>query len=104
MTIETVLCLNQLSKRFGTVVANDSVSLELKRGEILSLLGENGAGKTTLMNMLFGHYMPDAGDIQVADSQGQLRPLTLGHPQAALHAGIGMVHQHFTLAVKFIRH
>lgn len=65
---------------------------------MLALLGENGAGKTTLMNMLFGHYMPDEGDVDVVDAQGQLVPLTLGHPQAALAAGIGMVHQHFTLA------
>ena len=98
MNNDTVLCLNNLSKRFGTIVANESVSIDLKRGEILSLLGENGAGKTTLMNMLFGHYMPDSGSIQVANVQGELAPLTLGHPQAALNAGIGMVHQHFTLA------
>ena len=98
MINDTVLSLNKLSKRFGTVVANESVTINLKRGEILSLLGENGAGKTTLMNMLFGHYMPDSGSIQVANTQGQLKPLTLGHPQAALDAGIGMVHQHFTLA------
>ena len=98
MNNDTVLSLNRLSKQFGTVVANESVSIDLKRGEILSLLGENGAGKTTLMNMLFGHYMPDSGSIDVADANGQLTPLTLGHPQAALNLGIGMVHQHFTLA------
>ena len=98
MNNDTVLSLNQLSKQFGTVIANESVSIDLKRGEILSLLGENGAGKTTLMNMLFGHYMPDSGSIDVADASGQLTPLTLGHPQAALNIGIGMVHQHFTLA------
>ena len=98
MNNDTVLSLNQLSKQFGTVIANESVSIDLKRGEILSLLGENGAGKTTLMNMLFGHYMPDSGSIDVADASGQLTPLTLGHPQAALNVGIGMVHQHFTLA------
>jgi simple sugar transport system ATP-binding protein len=90
--------LNGLSKRFGAVVANDQVSLTLHRGEVLALLGENGAGKTTLMNMLFGHYLPDSGRIEVADAQGRLQPLSLGHPQAALAAGIGMVHQHFTLA------
>lgn len=93
-----VLSLNNLSKRFGSVVANDEVSIDLYRGEVLSLLGENGAGKTTLMNMLFGHYMPDSGSIDVADKAGEMHPLTLGHPQAALDAGIGMVHQHFTLA------
>ena len=98
MNNDTVLSLNQLSKQFGTVIANESVSIDLKRGEILSLLGENGAGKTTLMNMLFGHYMPDSGSIDVTDASGQLTPLTLGHPQAALNIGIGMVHQHFTLA------
>ena len=92
-----VLSLNALSKRFGTVVANDAVSLDLFEGEVLALLGENGAGKTTLMNMLFGHYLPDAGTIDVA-GEGGLAPLALGHPQAALAAGIGMVHQHFTLA------
>ena len=98
MTQPKVLSLNALSKRFGSVVANDAVSLDLHRGEVLALLGENGAGKTTLMNMLFGHYMPDGGSIDVASPNGDMQPLTLGHPQAALAAGIGMVHQHFTLA------
>lgn len=98
MTPEKVLSLNGLSKRFGSVVANDTVSLDLHRGEVLALLGENGAGKTTLMNMLFGHYMPDAGTVDVADADGRVQPLALGQPQAALAAGIGMVHQHFTLA------
>ena len=95
---DTVLSLNGLSKRFGSVVANDDVHLTLALGEVLALLGENGAGKTTLMNMLFGHYLPDAGMIDVADEAGQMQPIQLGHPQAALAAGIGMVHQHFTLA------
>ncbi len=98
MTAEKVLALKGLSKTFGPVVANNDVSLDLHRGEVLALLGENGAGKTTLMNMLFGHYMPDAGSVEVAEPQGDLRPLQLGHPQAAIAAGIGMVHQHFTLA------
>ncbi|NNE89406.1 MAG: ABC transporter ATP-binding protein [Silicimonas sp.] len=98
MTQQTVLRLNGLSKRFGQVVANDDVSLTLEKGEVLALLGENGAGKTTLMNMLFGHYLPDSGSVEVSDGTGALRPLPLGHPQAALAAGIGMVHQHFTLA------
>lgn len=96
--MKTVLSLNGLSKRFGSVIANNNVNLTLKQGEVLALLGENGAGKTTLMNMLFGHYLPDAGTIDVADETGQLQPLQLGHPQAALASGIGMVHQHFTLA------
>ncbi|MGR3290765.1 MAG: ABC transporter ATP-binding protein [Paracoccaceae bacterium] len=98
MNNHLVLRLNSLTKRFGSVIANDAISIELRRGEVLSLLGENGAGKTTLMNMLFGHYLPDGGSIDVADESGDLRSLTLGHPQAALEAGIGMVHQHFTLA------
>lgn len=93
-----VLSLHKLSKRFGSVVANNAVSLDLMQGEVLALLGENGAGKTTLMNMLFGHYLPDSGSIEVLDEAGTMHPLTLGHPQAALDAGIGMVHQHFTLA------
>ncbi len=98
MTQQKILSLNRLSKRFGTVVANDAVDLDLYKGEVLALLGENGAGKTTLMNMLFGHYLPDSGAIDVAGEDGVLQPLALGHPQAALAAGIGMVHQHFTLA------
>ena len=98
MTKDTVLRLNGLSKRFGSVIANDDVSLTLQKGEVLALLGENGAGKTTLMNMLFGHYLPDAGTVEVADTNGVLHALPLGHPQAALAAGIGMVHQHFALA------
>ncbi|MEX0283232.1 MAG: ABC transporter ATP-binding protein [Paracoccaceae bacterium] len=98
MTDNTVLRLTGLSKRFGSVIANDDVSLTLQKGEVLALLGENGAGKTTLMNMLFGHYLPDAGTVEVADTGGALNALPLGHPQAALAAGIGMVHQHFALA------
>jgi len=98
MTPNKVLSLNGLCKSFGSVIANKDVSLDLNKGEVLALLGENGAGKTTLMNMLFGHYMPDAGSVDVAGPDGTLRPLTLGHPQAALASGIGMVHQHFTLA------
>ncbi len=87
------LRIHGISKRFAGLQANDNVSLELQRGEVLALLGENGAGKTTLMNILFGHYVADAGWIEV---NGQaLRP---GSPAAAIGAGIGMVHQHFTLA------
>src|SRR5690554_5969380 len=93
-----VLRLTGITKRFGDLLANESIDLELASGEVLALLGENGAGKTTLMNILFGHYTADEGQIEVADSEGRLQPLPPGNPAAALAAGIGMVHQHFTLA------
>lgn len=88
-----VLSLEHITKRFGDFAANDDVSLTLRRGELVALLGENGAGKTTLMNILFGHYVPDAGRVLVAGEE-----LPLGRPRAAIAAGVGMVHQHFTLA------
>ncbi|MFN4204047.1 MAG: ABC transporter ATP-binding protein [Tabrizicola sp.] len=90
---EVVLRLDRITKRFGALTANDAVSLTLRRGEVVALLGENGAGKTTLMNILFGHYVADEGTVEVF---GQ--PLPPGTPRAALAAGVGMVHQHFTLA------
>jgi simple sugar transport system ATP-binding protein len=90
---EIVLRLAGITKRFGTLTANDAISFELHRGEIVGLLGENGAGKTTLMNILFGHYVADQGMIEV---EGKALPP--GSPGAAIAAGIGMVHQHFTLA------
>ena len=88
-----VLRLSGITKRFGALVANDEISLELGPGEVLALLGENGAGKSTLVSILFGHYLADAGSIEVF---GQ--PLPPGNPKASLAAGIGMVHQHFALA------
>jgi ABC-type uncharacterized transport system ATPase subunit len=88
-----VLRLASITKRFGPLVANDSISLDLARGEVVALLGENGAGKTTLMNILFGHYVADEGTVEAFG-----KPLPPGDPRAALDAGIGMVHQHFTLA------
>src|SRR5262245_45205165 len=90
---DIVLRLSGITKRFGPLVANDAIGFDLRRGEIIALLGENGAGKTTLMNILFGHYVADAGEIAVFG-----RKLPPGSPRAAIAAGIGMVHQHFTLA------
>src|SRR5690349_9259504 len=93
MTNATVLRLRGITKRFGSLVANDCISLDLQAGEVLALLGENGAGKSTLMSILFGHYVADEGSIEVFGV-----PLPSGNPKAALAAGVGMVHQHFTLA------
>ena len=88
-----VLTIEGVSKRFGSTLANDNISLTLAKGEIIALLGENGAGKTTLMSILFGHYVPDTGRILVDDAE-----LPPGKPRAAIRAGVGMVHQHFSLA------
>ena len=90
---ERVLDIVGVSKRFGDNLANDDISLTLDKGEIVALLGENGAGKTTLMNILFGHYVPDSGTVTVMG-----RHLPPGKPREAIHAGVGMVHQHFSLA------
>jgi len=98
MNSSLALSLKGLSKSFGDVIANENVSLDLYQGEVLALLGENGAGKSTLMNLLFGHYTPDSGRVEIAAGDGSMHPLPLGQPQAAIAAGIGMVHQHFTLA------
>ena len=84
--------MENITKRFGKVTANNAVNLELHEGEILSLLGENGSGKTTLMNMLSGIYFPDEGQIYI---HGQ--PVTIGSPKDAFAHGIGMIHQHFKL-------
>jgi general nucleoside transport system ATP-binding protein len=90
---EVVLRVSGVTKRFGNLVANDTISLALARGEVLALLGENGAGKSTLVSILFGHYVADAGTVEAFGA-----PLPPGDPAAALAAGIGIVHQHFTLA------
>ena len=84
--------LKNLTKTFGKVVANDKVSLEIRHGEILALLGENGSGKTTLMNMLSGIYYPDGGEIFVNGKE-----VLIDNPRVAFGYGIGMVHQHFNL-------
>jgi simple sugar transport system ATP-binding protein len=88
--------LRNVTKRFPGVIANDSVDLEVQSGEILGLLGENGAGKTTLMNILYGLYSADEGDIVV---DGEVADFT--GPGDAIAAGIGMVHQHFMLVPVF---
>lgn len=92
-----VLSLRGITKRFGDLVANDAIDLTVHRGEVVALLGENGAGKTTLMNILFGRYRADAGQVLV-EHDGALSKLPPASPAAALSAGIAMVHQHFTLA------
>ena len=96
--LETVCAieLKGITKRFGKVVANDSIDLALRRGEILSLLGENGSGKTTLMNMLAGIYFPDEGEILVGG-----KPVSIRSPKDAYDNGIGMIHQHYKLVDVF---
>lgn len=88
--------LNQITKKFGNVVANDNINLKIKHGEILALLGENGSGKTTLMNMLSGIYYPDEGSITIAG-----KVASIGSPKDAIDYGIGMIHQHFKLVEVF---
>lgn len=95
-TAAPVVELKQITKRFPGIVANDSISLTLRKGEIHALLGENGAGKSTLMNILFGLYQPDEGTIEI---NGQ--PVTIDNPNKAIKLGIGMVHQHFKLVQPF---
>jgi ABC-type uncharacterized transport system ATPase subunit len=91
-----VLELRGITKAFPGVLANDHIDLTLQEGEILALLGENGAGKTTLMNILYGLYTPDEGEIYIRDSKVDIRD-----PDDAIHQGIGMVHQHFMLVPVF---
>lgn len=91
-TDKVVLEAKSITKRFPGVIANDQVNLRLHQGEILALLGENGAGKSTLMNMLYGLYRPDEGEIEVNGKR-----VAFSGPKDAISAGIGMVHQHFQL-------
>src|ERR687888_2421640 len=88
----TVLELRGITKRFPGVVANDHVDFDLRDHEVHALLGENGAGKSTLMNILYGLYQPDEGEIRI---KGE--PVRMHSPKDAIDRGIGMVHQHFML-------
>jgi len=85
-----------IRKEFGNFVANDNITLQLRKGEIHALLGENGAGKSTLMNVLFGLYQPEAGEIRVRGEK-----VNITSPNVANDLGIGMVHQHFMLVQNF---
>ena len=88
--------LRAITKSFGTLVANDAITLKVERGEIHAILGENGAGKSTLMNILYGLLQPDSGEIFVDD-----KSVKINAPSDALAVGIGMVHQHFMLIPVF---
>jgi general nucleoside transport system ATP-binding protein len=94
--MEYVIEMLNIRKEFGTFVANDNITLQVKKGEIHALLGENGAGKSTLMNVLFGLYQPEKGEIRVKG-----KPVKISNPNIANDLGIGMVHQHFMLVDKF---
>src|SRR5438132_2787382 len=87
-----LLELRGITKRFPGVLANDNVNFDLRSGEVHALLGENGAGKSTLMNILYGLYTPDEGEILLRGT-----PIELGSTGSAIEHGIGMVHQHFML-------
>ncbi len=89
---DVVLEVEGITKQFPGVLANDNVSLKLRRGEILALLGENGAGKTTLMNIIYGLYHADSGTIRLKGHE-----VRFASPREAIRSGIGMVHQHFQL-------
>ncbi len=92
MNNEVYIKIENLTKTFGPVIANNNVSLEVRKGEIHALLGENGSGKSTLMNMLSGIYTPDSGAIYIKGKQ-----VSFKNPKDSMALGIGMIHQHFKL-------
>ncbi|MEI4802748.1 ABC transporter ATP-binding protein [Bacillus sp. NPDC077411] len=94
--MEYVIEMNNITKVFPGIVANDNITLQVKQGEIHALLGENGAGKSTLMNVLFGLYQPEQGEIKIKG-----KPVKITNPNVANNLGIGMVHQHFMLVHNF---
>lgn len=96
MTEQYAIECRQITKAFGSVVANDKIDLTVRYGEIMALLGENGSGKTTLMNMLSGIYHPDAGSILVGGKE-----VSINSPVDSRNLGIGMIHQHFKLVEVF---
>ncbi|MDE6589443.1 MAG: ATP-binding cassette domain-containing protein, partial [Oscillospiraceae bacterium] len=96
MESENVIEMLHITKEFPGIIANDDITLQLRRGEIHALLGENGAGKSTLMSVLFGLYQPEAGVIK---KDG--REVQINDPNEATALGIGMVHQHFKLIEVF---
>ncbi|MGL4972569.1 MAG: ATP-binding cassette domain-containing protein, partial [Culicoidibacterales bacterium] len=94
--MEYVIEMLDIRKEFGSFVANDNITLQLRPQEIHALLGENGAGKSTLMSVLFGLYSPDGGEIRVRGEK-----VNITNPNLANELGIGMVHQHFKLIHNF---
>lgn len=96
MSEEYIIEMRHITKRFPGIVANDDVSIQIKKGEIYALLGENGAGKSTLMSMLFGMYEPDEGEIFVKGEK-----VRITSPNYATKLNIGMVHQHFKLVSNY---
>ena len=88
--------MRHIRKEFPGIVANDDITLQVKKGEIHAILGENGAGKSTLMSILFGLHRPDAGEILVNGKN-----VSINNPNDANELGIGMVHQHFQLVHNF---
>ena len=94
--MEYIIEMCNITKEFPGIIANDNITLQLKKGEIHALLGENGAGKSTLMSVLFGMYQPEKGCIKMNGKE-----VSINNPNDANRLGIGMVHQHFKLVHNF---